>query len=375
MVIYGCSKLTNLQIFINELHKPLQRELCNRPLLFVGKFDDVERQRLGDRSNVYFLETTGDISIDCEIANLSKAVSVSILGNHGMNFDTMHTAKISQDQETACDDSDTLFIYLQMRDHLSDDTNVCLQVIDVGNTSVFNSNFSKDAIDEFEGKKPSIFLSDAEEDASHIMRGRGIYSAYDHGSTELMNKHHFYDLKEHLMDAAATYVRGGEDFLYSMWLYLSGQHKIPQITPTYLLPVYASGKVTVPCMFDPFMVFSFYNIMIPMTIDRLLCGDDVQDSFSFQIPPFFVGKGKTKTWKYLHRYFMSRSILALGLYRTPDDLSFTVESRSNKHNGVLNYMAISPKMDIVLQEEDRVFVYGDPYRLATVLHSLKIENY
>ena len=71
-----------------------------------------------------------------------------------MRFDTMHSATMTSvegdDDAEDSEDSDTLFMYLQMRDFLSQDTNVCLQIVDINNAGVFNSNFSKIAVDDYE---------------------------------------------------------------------------------------------------------------------------------------------------------------------------------------------------------------------------------
>ena len=83
-------------------------------------------------------------------------------------------------------------------------------------------------------------------------------------------------------------------------LWLTGNRSHRKITPTYLLPAYASGKITVPSMFDPFMVFAFYNIMIPLTIDGLLCGNEVQDTFSFPIPSHFLNGDLGELVQYIY---------------------------------------------------------------------------
>ena len=129
-----------------------------------------------------------------------------------MRFDTMHSATMTSvegdDDSEDCEDSDTLFMYLQMRDFLSQDTNVCLQIVDINNAGVFNSNFSKIAVDDYEEE---LSRANNGDDSSSGERssgsgvsgwgsgrrssGRGIYSLYQHASTRDMEKHHFYDMK------------------------------------------------------------------------------------------------------------------------------------------------------------------------------------
>ena len=76
----------------------------------------------------------------------------------------------------------------------------------------------------------------------------------------------------------------------------------------------------------------------------------------------------------MFRYFMARSILTLGLYRKPKPEAFTPQARRDSNNCVLSYVVVAPKLDLKLRADDRVMVWCDPYRLAAVLHTLKMEH-
>ena len=98
----------------------------------------------------------------------------------------------------------------------------------------------------------------------------GIYSyraANIRTDDDLRDDHAKHSKQEDRSDADNT--RGLDNFLYSSYVWVKNMlHQRQPPAPNHTLGAFASGRICVPVLFDPFMVFAYHSVMIPATIDR-----------------------------------------------------------------------------------------------------------
>lgn len=126
----------------------------------------------------------------------------------------------------------------------------------------------------------------------------------------------------------------------------------------HILPVFASGIAFVPASYDTIICQSFYNTLIPVLVESLVCGQGSKNIFSVKVPLNYVGM----TFGDVFRAFGSRNILVLGIYRAPfeDDLS------------MLPFAYSCPKSSALMRTEDRLYVVASPLRLRKCLVTLEL---
>ena len=388
IIIYGCTKLYDLTIFVDELRKPLQAQLCKRPIVFVGSFDEqVVTVLRANFDEIYFASSSGNVQVDSRVCQVSEAFSISILGNHGMNFTSM--SSVGEQSDGQADDSDTLFIYLQMAEFMRPSTHICIEVSDIQSMGVFSANFNREATIRLREHKHAQYSHARRKNSIDAHHSRtqnlevdrnpyhpdtldvtkyGIYSYRDiekiKSDAALIDFHNnTHDSKEHIKSDG-----GIENILYGTFNW--AKNLIQRLTPpaaNHTLGAYASGKISVPVLFDPFMVFAYHSVMIPSTIDRLIRGEDRQDIMSVNIPQCFAGQ----PFHRLFRHFIARSILVIGLYRVPlEEADTDGEGGGAALRSILQYLSVVPAPETKLRNNDKLFLLADPHRLAVVLHGL-----
>ena len=126
----------------------------------------------------------------------------------------------------------------------------------------------------------------------------------------------------------------------------------------HILPVFASGIAFVPASYDTILCQSFYNTLIPIIVETMVCGQGSKTIFLIKLPPNYIGR----TFRDIFRAFNSRNIIILGIYRAPypDDLS------------VLPFAYGCPKPDSVMRADDSIYVIANPFNLRKSLISLEL---
>jgi hypothetical protein len=305
-----------------------------------------------------------------------------------MNFTSM--SSVGEQADGPADDSDTLFIYLQMAEFLRPSTHICIEVSDIQSMGVFSANFNREATIRLKDHKQMLYSNIHRKnniEAHHSKTNNlevdrnpyhpdpldttkyGIYSYRDidkvQSDAALIDFHNnTHESKDHIKSDS-----GFENILYGTfnWMKTLLQRLTPP-APNHTLGAYASGKISVPVLFDPFMVFAYHSVMIPSTIDRLIRGEDRQDIMSVNIPQCFSGQ----PFHRLFRHFIARSILVIGLYRVPleEEEDTDGEGGGTMPSSILQYLSVVPAPETKLRNNDQLFILADPHRLAVVLHGL-----
>ena len=138
-----------------------------------------------------------------------------------------------------------------------------------------------------------------------------------------------------------------DDFRPSFWDATNSHH---------ILPVFAAGKAFVPSTFDSLLCQSFFTNLTPLLCEAIVRGQRRQTIFLVDVPRSFHGR----PFLDLFRALNSRNVLAIGLYR----------AKNVAHGSLLPFVFTCPKGEVVVAENDRVYVYANPELLKTCMSHL-----
>ena len=138
-----------------------------------------------------------------------------------------------------------------------------------------------------------------------------------------------------------------DDFRPSFWDATNSHH---------ILPVFAAGKAFVPSTFDSLLCQSFFTNLTPLLCEAIVRGQRRQTIFLVEIPRSFTGR----PYLDLFRALNSRNVLAVGLYR----------AKNGTHGSLLPFVLSCPKGEIVVAENDKVYVYSNPELLKACMVQL-----
>jgi len=116
-----------------------------------------------------------------------------------------------------------------------------------------------------------------------------------------------------------------------------------------ILPVFASGNAFVPSAFDSILAQAFYTAFTPLLLERLVCGSKHQAIFQVDVPEPFIGSYFVD----IFRAFLSRNLMIMAIYRAP----------VLQDGAILPFVFTSPYADVLIRENDRIFVLCSPEAL------------
>mmetsp|Transcript_3342 Transcript_3342/g.5229 ORF Transcript_3342/g.5229 Transcript_3342/m.5229 type:complete len:1450 (-) Transcript_3342:361-4710(-) len=374
IIVFGND--TSLPMFISELRRPAVKGAAYHPLVIVSPELPSKWEAIKGRYNdVYVLLGSLTRSAVFNRANVENAFAVVLLCNRD-GVTTVEEESI---------DSGTLFAYLKLEQYIPRDVFFSVELTCSSNMAVLNATIMRrvrrNPLEYFKPTKRQIrSKSDASKKPVLRLQSSGAIG-FRKGSDEndrggdmtktetgdhlgrFTSKRNTIRQTMHGSMARLPSNIGRRASTIDHSIVEAIQIKENKVEPEnvenrfwdatdthHMLPVFASARAYVPSSFESLLVQSFFGVLTPLICEKLVCGQAGQTVMQADVPISMVGR----KFLDLFRIMSYHHVICFGIYRAANP----------KARAILPYVYISPPPSTILGQNDRVFLYGKPSRLA-----------
>jgi len=348
IVVGGTS---NILMFISELRRPEVCGMIYHSVLVVAEQDPIAWDTIKAKYNDIYL-IRGDFKKQdmLERTNIEHAFSLTFLATRDVS--------LSHDDEGM--DAGNLFTYLKVEQLIPDKVFTCVELNCSSNMAVLNAQVVrriKSRLIELENKeKMNSRLTNASKESSRKSTRRGSAISVGDGKFAQRNTQiTLADLQKNSTNTTTVQQIPSKNSETAteekkalhekqLWEVMNSHH---------VFPVFACARAFQPSSFESLLVQSFYVKLTPVICEKFICGQLGQTVVQVPLPPRWA----CRTFLDIFRIFCHHQVLCFGIYRHPQA----------SLGAIVPYVFLSPPIDVVLHEKDKVYLFGTTTAISKAL--------